>query len=290
MSEKKWYDALPRPEFSAWERIPVETEWFWVYKLPGEVYAIAEPGQWQEVISFLVIGGSRAALIDTGIGVGDIRAVVKELTLLPVFVINTHFHWDHTGGNWQFDECYNIQDSFVMEAAKNGVPHSRVASQVEGDAVWQPLPAEFVPEEYCTKPWNSLPMKDGDEFDIGGRQLRIVAAPGHTGDCVFIYDDLYRCLFTGDNIYPAPIYLHMGGGPYSGLSDIDAYAHSLRENARYARRAERLFCSHNVPCCDTSLYFEILDGVERIQRGELPGDHQDGACEYKLSHCSIITK
>ena len=290
MSEKKWYDALPRPEFSAWERIPVETEWFWVYKMPGEVYAIAEPGQWQEVISFLVMGNQKAALIDTGTGIGDMRAVVKELTLLPVVVINTHFHWDHVGGNWQFDECYNLQDDFVTAIAKSGIPNSRLAPQFDGDAVWQPLPTGFNTAEFCTNPWESLPMKDGDEFDIGGRVLRVVAAPGHTGDSVFIYDDLHRCLFTGDNIYPAGIYLHMGGSPYSGLSDIDAFTHMLHENERYARRAEWLFCAHNVPCCDTSLYFEVLDGVECIQRGEIESAAVGEGTEYKLEHCSIVTK
>ncbi len=289
MSSAKWYSNMPRPEFSAWEKVPIETEWFWVYKLPGDVFAIAEPGQWQEVISFLVLGSSYGVLVDTGTGIGDMRSAVKELTDLPVFVINTHFHWDHVGSNWQFETCYNMQNDFVKRSATEGVPHSRVADQLKGDAVWRPLPKNFVPDEYCIRPWKSLPMMDGQEFDIGGRILRVISAPGHSEDGVFIYDDLHRILFTGDSIYPAGIYLHMDGAPYSGRSDIDAFARMLHENERYARRAERLYCSHNIPCCDTSLYFEVLNGVDDLQMGKLTPDESGGVSEYKLENCSIIT-
>ena len=56
--------------------------------------------------SYLLEGGERAMLIDTMFGYGNLRAFCRELTDRPVFLVNTHYHGDHAGGNFDFDECY----------------------------------------------------------------------------------------------------------------------------------------------------------------------------------------
>ena len=48
------------------------------------------------VFSYLVRGEERAALIDTGTGFGDMFALTAQLTDLPIIVILTHGHCDHT--------------------------------------------------------------------------------------------------------------------------------------------------------------------------------------------------
>ena len=67
----KWYEALPRKSWERFTQINTNHPWFEVYKLPHKVYAIYEPGQFQEVISYLVLGDKSAVLIDTGYGMGD---------------------------------------------------------------------------------------------------------------------------------------------------------------------------------------------------------------------------
>ena len=42
-------------------------------------------------------------LIDTGLGVANIKEVVDKLTMLPIFVVTTHVHWDHIGGHQYFE-------------------------------------------------------------------------------------------------------------------------------------------------------------------------------------------
>ena len=54
------------------------------------------------VNAYLVVGADSAALIDSGMGVGELRAVVDSLTKLPCEVLNTHYHWDHVGANPHF--------------------------------------------------------------------------------------------------------------------------------------------------------------------------------------------
>ena len=72
--------------------------WFAVTPIDRETFAISEPLHWEEPHSYLLCGESRALLIDTGLGVADIGAVVRSLTSLPVLAAVTHAHWDHIGG------------------------------------------------------------------------------------------------------------------------------------------------------------------------------------------------
>jgi len=45
-----------------------------------------------------VQGEKSAVLLDTGLGVANIRSVAEDLTDKPLLVVNSHYHFDHTGG------------------------------------------------------------------------------------------------------------------------------------------------------------------------------------------------
>src|SRR5207245_367208 len=97
-----WCKAFPRPEYKALQRVLPDEPWFEVYKVSPGVFAIYEPHQAEETISYLIVGTKQALLFDTGMGIGNIRKVVTQLTSRPVVVLNSHTHDDHVGGNWQF--------------------------------------------------------------------------------------------------------------------------------------------------------------------------------------------
>ena len=84
-----WCRALPRPEYKTLERVSISDPWFEVYKPAQGVFAIYEPHQAEETISYLIVGEQRALLFDTGMGIGDLKKVVAELTKLPVIVLNS---------------------------------------------------------------------------------------------------------------------------------------------------------------------------------------------------------
>jgi hypothetical protein len=56
----EWCRALPRPEYRNLQRIPANDPWFEVYKVAPAVFAIYEPHQSEEVISYLIVGDKRA--------------------------------------------------------------------------------------------------------------------------------------------------------------------------------------------------------------------------------------
>ena len=79
-------------------------DWYEVYRLPGNVYAICEPQHFQEVNIYLIIGEKRAwprhrrRLLSAE--AADRRALQRE-----IFAVNSHFHFDHIGYNYCFSRC-----------------------------------------------------------------------------------------------------------------------------------------------------------------------------------------
>lgn len=61
-------------------------EWFTVERIDGDTFAISEYRHWEETHSYLLLGTARALLVDTGLGVADIRQVTDALSPLPVTV------------------------------------------------------------------------------------------------------------------------------------------------------------------------------------------------------------
>lgn len=147
-----WCKPLPRPEYKSLERIPVSDPWFEVYKVAPDTFAIYEPQQFEEVISYLILGHDKALLFDTGMGISDIRKLTAELTKVPIIVLNSHTHNDHVGGNWQFATIYSMDTDFTRQNAKG----SSVDAQAElaPDAICGNLPQFFNARDYRTNPWH----------------------------------------------------------------------------------------------------------------------------------------
>ena len=110
----RWCDLLPRPANAALPRVRVASDWFEVYRAADGVFALVEPYQFQEAISYLIVGKDRALLFDSGLGLVPIRPVVEELTSLPVEVLNSHTHFDHVGGNAEFDRILALDTPYTL--------------------------------------------------------------------------------------------------------------------------------------------------------------------------------
>src|SRR5215472_8914327 len=56
----EWCRALPRPEYKNLERIASSDPWFEVYRVAPGTFAIYEPHQSEETISYLIVGNTKA--------------------------------------------------------------------------------------------------------------------------------------------------------------------------------------------------------------------------------------
>ena len=259
----EWCRPLPRPEYRSLERVKVSDPWFEVYKPASKVFAIYEPHQSEEVISYLIVGEKRALLFDTGMGISDIKRVTSELTTLPILVLNSHTHNDHVGGNWEFSTVYGMDTEFT----RNNALGSREDAQAEiaSDQICGALPPGFDPKTYQTRAWKIMAfMHDGDKFDLGGRTLEVLATPGHTPDSIALIDRANGLLFTGDTYYPAPIWL------FRPETDLVAYAASIRRLAGFEPDLKLVLGAHNIPVASPPVLRKLVAAFEKVRAGKIP--------------------
>jgi len=110
-------------EYSSLRKISVSEDWFEVYEIASNLFAFCETGHHENTTIALLIGPKKAALIDSGCGIGDLRKVVAEITDKPVIVINTHTHLDHLGSNRQFDELAMLDHPLSRRVSVQAASH-----------------------------------------------------------------------------------------------------------------------------------------------------------------------
>ncbi|MFZ0739722.1 MAG: MBL fold metallo-hydrolase [Candidatus Acidiferrales bacterium] len=271
-----WCQQLPRPQYEHLERTPSADPWFEVYRIAPGVFAIYEPHQSEQAISFLILGEKRAAMFDTGLGIGDIKRVVVSLTSLPIVVLNSHTHDDHVGDNWEFSDIYGMDTDFTRINAKG----SSVDAQAElaPGSICGHLPVGFDAKTYATRPFHiSRWIHDGDTVDLGSRVLEVISTPGHTPDTICLLDRKNGLLFTGDTFYAGQIWL------YRPETDLDAYVHSVERIAALAPQLHLLLPSHNVPVADPSQLPKLLVAIRKVRAGAVqPVSEGVGKVDYSV--------
>jgi glyoxylase-like metal-dependent hydrolase (beta-lactamase superfamily II) len=281
--QAEWCKKLPRPAYSKLERIPNADAWFEVYKIRPGVFAIYEPRQLEEVISYLILGDDKAVLFDTGMGISNIQAVIAGLTKLPVSVVNSHTHNDHVGDNWRFSDVYGMDTDFTRTNARGSKEDAQ--AELAPDEICGALPAGFDAKAYATKPFHITHwLHDADKIDLGGRTLKVIGTPGHTPDAIALLDEVNGLLFTGDSFYLGPIYL------YRPETDLDAYVASMQKLALLAPHLQLLLPSHNVPVADPSYLPKVVTAMQQVRRGEVKAVTKDGKHEYVFEGFSFLMR
>lgn len=187
-------------------------------------------------LMYLAKGDREAALIDTGVGVGNLKELVHSLTEKKVFVLLSHGHVDHALGAGAFECVYmspldeNVyRENSKMLHRKNfldaSVPDWR--NRVHSEAFVEKMVDCF------------QPLEDGQRFELGGLTVEAVSLPGHTpGSMAFLFEE-ERALLFGDacNSYTY-LFDH-------NSSSVPEYRESLlRFRERVNGRYDRGFVSH----------------------------------------------
>jgi glyoxylase-like metal-dependent hydrolase (beta-lactamase superfamily II) len=226
-------------------------------------------------------------LIDSGLGIADIRSIVESLTDLDVMVANTHHHWDHVGGDDRFSEVAihelgeeHLRAGDDLAFAGKYVAYTRellerFAEFKALDRLFFELLAEEttprpLPEEFDPASWRIAPcvptrlLRDGDEIALGGRTLRVLHTPGHTPDSVCYLDEANGLLFGGDTYNTGPIYAHMPD------SELEAFARSTKRIAAMSDGIRKVYMAHVTRYAENAAFVrEVAEGFAAIQAGDV---------------------
>lgn len=204
---------------------------------------------------YLLSGDSETVMIDAGCSSENIRAFAQTLTDRPLNkVINTHSHFDHTGGNGYFQEV--LATPGIARSAKN---------HMDLDGAQYPLDYTFTL------------IQDGEIINLGGRRLEIIVLDCHSPENLAVLDPDRRLLFPGDELESDQVLLLPGFAETRGQlhaspgASVEQYLRAMKKLE--SRRADfDLICpAHNgspVAVCYLDWYIEL---AERILNGELIG-------------------
>jgi hydroxyacylglutathione hydrolase len=126
-----------------------------------------------------------AALVDPA---GDFDLIFERVRAHGVsvrWVINTHWHFDHSSGN----------EYVIRETGAQLLIHEKDAGRLTG--VMNRLLTKSVGGKTSPKPYRA--MKDNDMVSIGRYNLAVVHTPGHTEGSICLYGE--GNLFTGDTLF-----------------------------------------------------------------------------------------
>ena len=201
---------------------------------------------------FLLEGEEKALLIDTGYGVGNLRAFVEKLTKKPILVTNTHYHPDHAAGNGEFD-CAYVSAGWEVDA-----PSVDPEGAVPFDLKKLPYPD-----------YEKIIVGDGYVFELGGREVEVLEArPAHCNSSLFFLDRTHRMLFSGDEYESAQTIMYDNSKNPDAPYDVKERLDNLKANAlRLCERAgeyDLIFPNHNGgPIAREYLtqYIELVDAV-----------------------------
>ncbi len=233
---------------------------YWrVQKISPDTYAIGEPQSDPDNYEYLLIGRTRALLIDAGATWShDIHTAVATLTNLPVTVIPTHLHFDHTDGLRYFHSIALIDLPETRSRVRNGMVH---LSRYEYMGWFLPVG----PPVFHVTEW----VKPDGFIDLGGRRVQVLWTPGHTATSVSVYDPGEKLLFAGDFIYPTSLYAFL---PDSSLSSYETTVNRLlavlpADTTIYGAHCCRNDATIQAPWLGMNDLSDVKNAVEAIQNG-----------------------
>lgn len=250
-----------------------------VEKINNDTWVVSEGKGRGRTHSYLLTGEAAAAVIDTGLGLTDLKKETEKLTKKEVMVINTHGHLDHVSRNYQFQKVYlHPRDEGLYFDGINYEKRKKLYSERfvgKGVPEWLVNSIFFRPilDPVCRLPQKKdyLPLKDGMTIDLGNRELRVIETPGHTQGSVCILDEKNRMLFTGDTLCEQGVLLN-----FVHSADLKTYSESLKKLKAVSGKYDFLYPGHQNLPLDKEYVDDFIECVTAIEDKKSKDTEKDG--------------
>lgn len=211
---------------------------------------------------YLIEGESKAALIDTCVGVGHIRDYAEELTDKPITVLLSHGHIDHAMGAPEFERVYMNNKDIPLYQSQCALEERKgyVAACIGPEAAAEIAAEEYVPARPDQK---FEALEDGMVFDLGGIHIDVCEFPGHTKGCMIFLVREEKILILGDACNNATFLFD------DICSTVADYQKQIKKVSNLLEgRYDRVWIMHHLMEAPVSILTEMSDVCDEILAGE----------------------
>nr|AFK40777.1 unknown [Lotus japonicus] len=152
--------------------------------------------------------------------------VLSEKNLNLTYILNTHHHDDHTGGNADLKERYGAK------VIGSGLDKEKI-------------------------PGIDIHLSDGDKWMFAGHEVHIMATPGHTQGHISFYFPGSEAIFTGDTLFSLSCGKLLEGTPEQMLSSLEKIM-LLPDNTS-------IYCGHEYTLSDSKFALSIEPGNKELK-------------------------
>ncbi|MDO4459965.1 MAG: MBL fold metallo-hydrolase [Clostridia bacterium] len=238
-------------------------------------------------IMYLIEGGEKAMLVDTGVGIGKLKDYVESLTDKPVTVVLTHGHIDHAMGGREFDEVYLAKEDFPIYMADGAIESRNEYVKMmlgiifgKDKDIFSTFESEdFINPDFETdKPFSVLEI--GRVFNLGGVHVRVLDAKGHTPGSIALLIEEERMLIMGDAGNTNTFLF------FEGCSSIEEYKDDmLRLKSETEGKYDRVLLSHGNGDVKNDLIDSLIELCDDIMSGNV-----DDETYYFMGSPALLAK
>lgn len=166
-------------------------------RIADDIYVFTSR-RYAQVTCAAILTKDGVVLIDTLYFPDEARAVrdflVNRLGQRVQYVINTHYHADHTTNTCLYPRAHVISHALTRQLLDS--------SGREGLSETKQQSAEFASTEIVLP---SLTVARGTfDMTVGGKDIRLIHTPGHSPDILMVHVITDDILFASDNMMPVP--------------------------------------------------------------------------------------
>jgi cyclase len=165
-----------------------------IYVFTSDLYA--------QVTASAVVTREGIVVIDTlpfTLETREMISYLRELGQGPIkYLINTHWHGDHTNGNYLFDDsvelvCHKLCQEAMLQFGEQALQESKETTQLLDEAVLR------IPD---------VVFEEGElVLHVGSKSIEVALTPGHTLDSTVAYVREDKVLIAADTVMPVPYFV-----------------------------------------------------------------------------------
>ena len=202
--------------------------------------------------SYVISVGRDALVIDPSESKPIINFIEKNNLELK-FILNTHHHFDHVGGNLELKDKYNLL------IAGNENDKKRI-------------------------PGIDILLNETEKFLFNSHEFQVINTPGHTSDCISFYVKSMKSVFTGDAVFSLGCGRLFEGSPNEMWKSI-CKIKSLPDDTN-------IFCGHEYTMNNAIFTKAIIDNeaidlkireIKKLRSNNIPTIPTTIAAEKKLN-------